>query len=127
MSKIIDDKLTHEFKKNLKMLLEERKATTNAKKLSKDAGLGETAVRDILQNRSASPKLETVQKLAKALNVPLFRLIPSMVDQSYDMLKNVEEEKEQLEKEVLMLREVAGIEYESTADLEKHLKSQKKK
>ncbi len=125
MSKIIDDKLTSEFKKNLKIILEERKGTTNAKRLSRDAGLGETAVRDILQNRSASPKLETVQKLAIALNVPLFRLIPSMVDQSYDMLKDAEEEKERLQEEVRMLREVAGIEYESAADLEKHLRKNK--
>lgn len=125
MSKTIDDKLTSEFKKNLKMILEERKGVTNAKRLSRDAGLGETAVRDILQNRSASPKLETVQKLAIALNVPLFRLIPSMVDQSYDMLKDAEEEKERLQEEVRMLREVAGIEYESAADLEKHLRRNK--
>jgi len=84
MSKTASDKLTAEFKKNLKAILEDRKDKTNPKKLSIDAGLGETAIRDILQNRSASPKLETIHKIAGALNVPVYRLIPSMIDQSYD-------------------------------------------
>lgn len=86
------DILTAEFKKNLKAILSERKSKTNPKRLSIDAGLGETAVRDILQNRSASPKLDTVHKIAKALNVPVFRLIPSMIDQSYEQIAKLEEE-----------------------------------
>lgn len=86
------DKLTAEFKKNLKAILEERKDKTNPKKLSLEAGLGETAIRDILQNRSASPKLETIHKIANALNVPVYRLIPSMIDQSYEELAKLREE-----------------------------------
>lgn len=86
------DKLTAEFKKNLKTILEERKDKTNPKKLSLEAGLGETAIRDILQNRSASPKLETIHKIANALNVPVYRLIPSMIDQSYEELAKLREE-----------------------------------
>ncbi len=88
MSKEIDP-LTQEFKRNLKIILEERKSVTNPKKLSLEAGLGETAVRDILQNRSASPKLETVHKLARALHIPVYRLIPSMIDQAYDELEKL--------------------------------------
>ncbi len=96
------DKLTAEFKKNLKAILEERKGKTNPKKLSVDAGLGETAVRDILQNRSSSPKLETVYKIAEALHVPTYRLIPSMIDQSYEELAKLREE-------IRVLKDKAGI------------------
>ena len=91
-SKTVNDKLTNEFKKNLKTILDERKDRTNAKKLSLEAGLGETAVRDILQNRSASPKLETIYKIAEALHIPIYRLIPSMIDQSYEELAKLREE-----------------------------------
>lgn len=93
-----NDELTRQFKKNLKIILEERKDRTNPKKLSKDAGLGETAIRDILQNRSASPKLETVSKIADALNIPVYRLIPSMIDQSYEELAKLRQEIENLKK-----------------------------
>ena len=68
----LDVQLTERFKKNLKKAIEQK--GTNPKKLSLDAGLGETAVRDILKERSASPKLETAAKIAKALNTPLSEL-----------------------------------------------------
>ncbi len=112
MSKTLTDKLTTEFKKNLKEIMDARKGQTNSKRLSVEAGLGETAVRDILQNRSVSPKLETVQKLAKALNVPVYRLIPSMIDQSYDELEKLREENR-------LLKEVHDSPYESMAELRK--------
>jgi transcriptional regulator with XRE-family HTH domain len=67
--------------------------------------LGETAIRDILQNRSASPKLETIHKIASALNVPVYRLIPSMIDQSYEELAALREENR-------ILREAVGSEFE---------------
>ncbi len=113
MSKTASDKLTAEFKKNLKAILEDRKDKTNPKKLSIDAGLGETAIRDILQNRSASPKLETIHKIAGALNVPVYRLIPSMIDQSYEELATLREENR-------ILREAVGNGFED-------LKTQKSK
>ena len=118
MPKNLTDKLTAEFKKNLKSILDERASVTNAKKLSIEAGLGETAVRDILKNRSASPKLETVQKLAKALHVPVYRLIPSMIDHSYDQLAQQEEE-------IQLLREVSGIDYQGLDELRAALKGRK--
>ena len=110
MPKNMPDKLTAEFKKNLKSILSERASTTNPKKLSIAAGLGETAVRDILKNRSASPKLETVQKLAIALRVPVYRLIPSMIDHSYNQLVEQEDE-------IQLLREASGLEYQSLDEL----------
>ncbi len=105
MSKTVSDKLTAEFKRNLKAILEDRKDKTNPKKLSLEAGLGETAIRDILQNRSASPKLETIHKIANALNTPVYRLIPSMIDQSYEELATLREENR-------ILREAVGSDFE---------------
>ncbi len=112
MTKELTNKLTIEFKKNLSSILEERRSTTNSKKLSITAGLGETAVRDILKDRSASPKLDTVQKLAKALNLPLYRLIPSMIDQSYEELEFLREENR-------LLKEVHSSSFQSLDDLRK--------
>lgn len=110
MTKRLTNKLTSEFKNNLKAILEERKGDTNPKNLSVAAGLGETAVRDILQNRSASPKLETIEKIAKALNIPIYRLIPSMIDQSYEELANLREENR-------LLKEVSEQSFSSMAEL----------
>lgn len=112
MQKKQTDKLTREFKKNLKAILDERKGITNAKKLSIEAGLGETAVRDILNDRSASPKLETIYKLSQALKVPVYRLIPSMIDQSYAELA-------QKDQEITLLKSISGITYTDIADLKK--------
>ncbi len=112
MSNELNDRLTAEFKENLSKILEQRKGITNPKRLSKDAGLGETAVRDILQNKSASPKLDTVQKLAKALNLPLYRLIPSMIDQSYNELETLREENR-------LLKEVVDQNFSSIDELRK--------
>ena len=120
MTKEIANKLAVEFKKNLKSILEERKSTTNSKRLSVDAGLGETAVRDILKDRSASPKLDTVQKLAKALNLPLYRLIPSMIDQSYEELEVLREENR-------LLKEAHSSSFQSIDDLRKAAKERSKK
>lgn len=119
MQNHIIDKLTSEFKKNLKVILDERKNSTNPKKLSIEAGLGETAVRDILQNRSASPKLETIQKLAKALHVPIYRLIPSMIDQSYEQLAKKDEE-------ILLLKEASGLDYADLNELKDVAKNRNK-
>lgn len=115
MIKHLTDKLTAEFKQNLETILKERKGKTNPKKLSVESGLGETAIRDILQNRSASPKLETIEKIAKGLNVPVYRLIPSMIDQSYEELATLKEEN-------ALLREVADQEFTSMDDLRKAAK-----
>ena len=120
MKKELTDKLTAEFKQNLETILKERKGKTNPKKLSKASGLGETAIRDILQNRSASPKLETIEKIAKGLNIPVYRLIPSMIDQSYEELATLKEEN-------TLLREVADQEFSSMDDLRKAAKARSRK
>lgn len=46
-----------------------------AKPLAKAAGLGETAVRDILESRSADPKVGTLRKLAIPLDTSIEELI----------------------------------------------------
>ncbi len=125
MGNELDNRLTTEFKENLGKILEQRKAVTNPKRLSIEAGLGETAVRDILQNKSASPKLDTVQKIAKALKVPLYRLMPSLIDQSYDELEALREENR-------LLREISDLSdqnFTNMHDLRKAAKdrSEKKK
>ena len=48
-----------------------------AKPLSKAAGLGETAVRDILESRSADPRLGTLRALAASLDTSVEELIGS--------------------------------------------------
>ena len=100
MSDHISNKLSEEFKKNLKLFLEMRKGITNAKKLSLDAGLGETAVRDILKNRSTSPRLDTVQKIAVALGVGVHDLIPSLIKDSYKEIKDLRKEIKALQEEL---------------------------
>ncbi len=119
MTKELNEQLTAQFKSNLTEILEQRKGTTNPKRLSIDAGLGETAIRDILKNKSASPKLDTVQKIAKALNVPLYRLMPSLIDQSYDEL-------EQLREENRLLKEVSDQSFTSMDDLRRAAKNRSK-
>lgn len=99
MSKTINDKFTREFKKNLKKVLKSRD-DTNAKRLSIEAGLGETAVRDILQNRSNSPRLDTIHRLAKALDVQIYDLIPSMIKNTYDELETLRAENYALREEL---------------------------
>lgn len=100
----LDDSLTREFKDNLRAMLKARKADMNPKKLSLAAGLGETAVRDILQNRAQSPKLETVQRIAAALGVGVHALIPSLAAAQF-------EEIQALRAENMALREALGGEY----------------
>ncbi|MGB9154797.1 MAG: helix-turn-helix transcriptional regulator [Alphaproteobacteria bacterium] len=51
---------------NLRHLMDEQ--GFNQRSLSLSAGLNECAVRDLLQGRSRSPRYDTVQALANALN-----------------------------------------------------------
>jgi transcriptional regulator with XRE-family HTH domain len=95
MTQLLDDKLTREFKTNLQRLLDERNST-NPKQLSLAAGLGETAVRDLLKNRAHSPKLETVHKIANALEIRVYDLIPSLIGQSYEEIESLRAENQAL-------------------------------
>ena len=58
--------------KNLARLVNER--GEEMKSLSVRAGLGETAVRDIIKGRSRKPSIETVARIAAALHVDLTEL-----------------------------------------------------
>lgn len=62
------------WRSNLKRLVNER-AQGNMKALSLKAGLGETAVRDILIERVKEPSIDTLGKIAEALNVPLVAML----------------------------------------------------
>lgn len=68
------------LKENIKRLMKERKL--NNASLAREAGVGQTGVYDILNKRSASPKVKTVEKIAIALDVPLISLFlePSEFD-----------------------------------------------
>ncbi|WP_171172731.1 adenosylcobalamin-dependent ribonucleoside-diphosphate reductase [Ruegeria sp. HKCCA0370] len=48
---------------------------TNAKRVAEAAGLNATAVYDIVKGKSLSPRVETIQKVAAALQVPVESLI----------------------------------------------------
>jgi len=52
-----------------RLLRLKRERGLSYRKIAEKAGLGETAVRDIVVGRSRSPKLETLEAIAKALNV----------------------------------------------------------
>lgn len=52
---------------NLQRLIDQRRIAP--KRLSADAGLGETVVRDIIRGHSKNPRFVTISKLAKALDV----------------------------------------------------------
>jgi DNA-binding phage protein len=65
--------------------LHKDKVFTNKKKLALDGGLGESAVYDALNERSQSPKLSTVEGIAKGLNIQLWKLL-------YDVSELAEDE-----------------------------------
>jgi transcriptional regulator with XRE-family HTH domain len=54
---------------NLARLMDER--GINATALAETSGLNRTAIYDIMSERSKSPKISTVAKIAAGLNVPL--------------------------------------------------------
>jgi len=49
----------------------------NGKQLSRECGLGETAVFDIINERSSSPRLSTIVKIANGLDVSVIDLLSS--------------------------------------------------
>lgn len=60
-------------KRNLRRLM--ARAQIGAKPLAKRANIGETAVRDILEDRSANPRIGTLQSIATALEVSLSEIL----------------------------------------------------
>jgi transcriptional regulator with XRE-family HTH domain len=55
-------------------------AGTNPSRLSEDAGLGRTAVRDILSGKSNSPSVDTIVALAQVLGCSVAYLIGEVTD-----------------------------------------------
>jgi transcriptional regulator with XRE-family HTH domain len=58
---------------NLKHYLDERRVSMN--ELSRRAGLSQTGVYDIINSRARSPRLETLEKLAEALDITVADLL----------------------------------------------------
>lgn len=49
----------------------------SAKRIAEAAGMNEGAIYDIWRGRSRHPQMDTLEKLAKAMNIPLSSLMPS--------------------------------------------------
>lgn len=56
----------------------------NAAKLAQAAGLGQSAVYDILNGRSMNPRLDTLERLAEALRMPPSALLAEPSDDALD-------------------------------------------
>ncbi|KZY06172.1 MULTISPECIES: adenosylcobalamin-dependent ribonucleoside-diphosphate reductase [unclassified Sulfitobacter] len=70
---VAEEKPKFDLRHNLKVLMEEKKV--NAKSLAGKAGLNYTGVYDILSGKIGSPKVSTLQSIARALGVPVGQLI----------------------------------------------------
>ncbi|MFY9350518.1 MAG: S24 family peptidase [Sphingobium sp.] len=77
-----DDKAIDVLKARLAVAIQIR--NTSPKALSRAAGVGETVVRDILQNKTTDVRLGTVEKLAKALNLTLGDLLPDALGRAHE-------------------------------------------
>lgn len=64
--------------RNIETLMAARK--TDAAKLARDAKLNPTGIYDILKGKSKSPKIGTIAKIAKALEVPVSIIFSESVD-----------------------------------------------
>ncbi len=75
---------------------------TDAAKLGRDSGMNRTGIYDILSGKSRNPRLDTVEKIAEALDVPpsaLFvdRPIDALQAQLYSVLMTLgQDEREKL-------------------------------
>lgn len=68
--------------RNLSAAIERK--DTNAAEVARRAGLNPTAVYDIISGKSRSPKLDTVHKIAAALNMPFSALLLEPQDSELD-------------------------------------------
>jgi len=56
----------------------------SAKRIAEAAGMNEGAIYDIWRGRSRHPQVDTLEKLAQAMNIPLSSLMPSDTDTPQD-------------------------------------------
>ena len=68
-----DSNLIEELRAGIAAAIKDRR--TSAKALAKDAGLGETAVRDFVQGHNNDVRIGTVEKIAKALGLTVADLL----------------------------------------------------
>ena len=69
------DAVTETVAHNIVAAMEAREM--NPASLARAAGINPTGVYDIMKGKSRSPKIETIQKLARALNLPVAMLFES--------------------------------------------------
>jgi predicted transcriptional regulator len=63
---------------NIERLIQMRK--TNPAEVARSANLNYTAIYDIIKGKSRSPRLDTISKVAAALNVPIESLFKKIED-----------------------------------------------
>lgn len=67
---------------NLLSAMEEKRF--NQRSLALEAGINETGVRDILRGASKNPRRDTLEKLAKALKMPLSKLVGDDTEKEFN-------------------------------------------
>ena len=106
------------FRQNLMRIREEK--DIDAKKLSRMAGLGERAVKDIEEGRSQSPKISTVFRLAKALNVDPGEMLglPARAGINEKLVKFLSQYDEAGQEQLLAALSLIPIAHESESEAE---------
>jgi ribonucleoside-diphosphate reductase alpha chain len=102
LSVTVEGEKPQELGDTLKALMAEK--GMNPKTLAEAAGLNPTGVYDILSKKSASPKVSTLTKLARALEVPAARLLPQQ-DKSPEVLASTDAEPQQPHGDVVYISE----------------------
>lgn len=85
MRRTMKRELIDQFKANLRRLMEQR--GTNPRATSEAAGLGATAVRDILAGKSTEPHYSTIRRLSGVLQCQMTELVPD--DPEWDALPSL--------------------------------------
>lgn len=72
------EEITKIFAANIEAAM--AKQGTNPAKLARDAGLNQTGIYDIITGKSRNPRLDTIDKIAKALRVSVSYLLRERSD-----------------------------------------------
>ena len=64
---------------------------TNYKEVSLKAGLGETAVRDIIKGRAKNPRIDTLQKILAVLDLNVSDFVDTPTDEHMKMYAQLKE------------------------------------
>lgn len=100
------------FAANIAALMEVK--GTDASKLARDAGMNKTGIYDIIKGKSRNPRLDTVEKIAAALDVPASALIAERsLDELQSQLYGVLLDLEQVERDRLLLTARAWADHQT--------------